>query len=884
MRWTARLTGARPRRTVSTTLRSDEAGSAMDANRWIRLEALFEGALEREESSRYDFLRRETSDDPTLLAEISAMLEAHDDGHALAVEAQLLRDSPADGPTRRRAIPESVGAYRLIEQIGHGGMGVVYRAERADGQYTQTVAIKFVRADFATADLVQRSRSERQILARLEHASIARLLDGAVAEDGSPYLVMEYVRGRPITEHCDDAHLTIDERLRLFQVVCHAVHYAHQNLVVHRDLKPSNILVTPDGQVKLLDFGIAKLMANDGEAATTTTALPLMTPDYASPEQVRGESITTSTDVYALGLLLYELLCGERAQRASSSSPTAIERSVCQVQPPSPSVAVAAGSPDDVSARTRARGAARVDQLQRKLRGDLDTIVDTALRKEPARRYASAEQLRADIERYLTGLPVLARPDTVGYRAAKFVRRHKLGVLAGIIVLASIVVGLAVATVALSRARQAERVALAEAATSTRVSEFLVELFRATNPEETRGDALTARALLDRGAARIRQGLDDEPVVRARLLATMASAYQALGLFDSAIALKEEELEIHRADSGEVSVAFGVALGDLSDLFGRRGEYERAAATANRAVTILERRPEASGEPLMQVLNELGMAHAQQGELEDARVALERSLEIGRRIHGGDHISFNGTLNNLAILHWQLGDPGSARALYARALALLEAEYGPDHPRVAHTLNNLALALSQAGELDSAAVLHRRVLAIREKALDPGHPDIAETLNNLGVVMLGKRDYAAARPMFERALVIRERALDPGHSYVASTLSNLGTTLVELEEYAAARPYLERALASLTRSVGPDHIMTSYPMLGLARIDRARGDLDAAERGIRRVIALREAVGPDHPDLAAALHELADLARERGRIAEAESLSRRAELIRTASR
>jgi serine/threonine-protein kinase len=855
----------------------------MDANRWQRLEALFVGAIERDESSRYEFLRRETADDPTLYAEIAAMLEAHGEERALELEHRLLRDAPDKGSVRGPRSGDLVGPYRLLEQIGHGGMGVVYRAERADGQYTQTVAIKFVRADFAIADLVQRSRAERQILARLEHPSIARLLDGAVADDGSPYLVMEYVRGRPITEHCDDLRLTIDDRLRLFQTVCQAVHYAHQNLVVHRDLKPSNILVTPDGQVKLLDFGIAKLIANEGEA-TTTTALPMMTPDYASPEQVKGESITTATDVYALGLLLYELLCGERAQHAENSSPTAIARSVCETQPTSPSAAVASGSPEEISARTRARGAQRVDQLQRKLRGDLDTIVDTALRKEPARRYASAEQLRADVERYLTGLPVLARPDSVGYRAAKFVRRHKLGVIGSVVVFVSIVVGLAGAMVGLSRAREAERVALAEAATSRRVSDFLVEMFRATNPEEARGDALTARALLDRGAARIRQGLDEEPIVRARLLSTMASAYQALGLFDSAIALKEEELEIHRRDSGEVSVAYAVALGDLSDLYARRGEYERAAETAQRAVSILERKDEAVEQPLMLALNELGMAQAQSGNFDSARTALERSLEIGRRIHGGDHISFAPTLNNLAILYWQLGEPRVSRGLYERTLALLEAEYGPEHPRVAHTLNNLALALSQAGEFDSAVAVHRRVLAIREKVLEPDHPDIAETLNNLGVVMLAKRDYSAARPLFERALAMRERRLGPDHSYVATSLSNLGTTLLELKQYDAARPYLQRALESITRSLGSDHIMTSYPLLGLARIDRARGDFAAAEQGIRRVIALREAVSETHPDLAAALHELAELARERGRVAEADSLSRRIESLRTASR
>ena len=859
----------------------------MDADRWQRLEALFVGALERDEPGRHSFLRRETIDDPTLYAEVAAMLAANGESRALAVESQLIRDTPVGSPfigRVDRAIPSAVGPYRLIEQIGHGGMGVVYRAERADGQYTQTVAVKLVRTDFASPDLVQRSRSERQILARLEHASIARLLDGAMAEDGSPYLVMEYVSGRPITEHCDAACLTIDERLRLFQIVCRAVHYAHQNLVVHRDLKPSNILVTADGQVKLLDFGIAKLIATDDDTATTRTLLPLMTPDYASPEQVRGESITTATDVYALGLLLYELLCGERAQRASGASPVAIERTVCQVQPPSPSVSIGTGSLERIAERVRSRGAARVEQLQKTIRGDLDTIVDAALRKEPARRYASAEQLAGDIERFLTGLPVLARPDTVRYRAAKFVRRNRTGVLAAAAIVLSIMAGLTVALVGLTRARQAERQAVAEAAAATTVSEFLVDLFRANDPGESRGEVVTARQLLDRGAARIGDGLDDQPAVQARLLGTMARAYESLGLFDPAIELRERELEIHRGRVGELSVEVGTTLGELSDLYGRRGEYARARDLAREAVELLEQVPAASGREMMNALNQLGMANGQLGDLQAARGALERSLAIGERTFGRDDPSFTGTLNNLAIVHWLQGDPAGARPLYARALAILEREHGTEHPAVAHTLNNLGLVQSQAGELDAAVATHRRALAVREKILAPDHPDIAETLNNLGVVMLSRRDFAGAKPLFERALDIRERALGADHSHVASTLNNLGTALLELGDHTTARPHLERALASLRRSVGPDHVMTSYPLLGLARIERARGNVTVAERDIRRVIAMREAVGAQHPDLAIALHELAELARDRGRTAEADSLQQRADLIRAASR
>jgi eukaryotic-like serine/threonine-protein kinase len=860
----------------------------MDANRWERLESLFVAALERDAPTRDAFLRGATADDPTLYAEVSAMLAATGESRALAVESVLLRDTPwgRSPGVAGVSVPASLGAYRLIEQIGRGGMGVVYRAERADGQYTRTVAIKLVRTDFASPDLPQRTRAERQILARLEHANIARLLDGGVTDDGSPYLVMEHVSGRPITEHCDAVCMGIEERLRLFQVVCRAVHYAHQNLVVHRDLKPSNILVTAGGDVKLLDFGIAKLLdpGDLDHGATTRTAM-LMTPDYASPEQVRGEPVTTATDVYALGLLLHELLSGARAQRTSGASPSAIERTVCEHEPAPPSVSIGTGTPEEVAFRVRARGATRPESLRRTLHGDLDTIVAMALRKEPARRYASAEQLAGDIDRYVGGLPVHAGQDTLRYRAGKFVRRNRPLMIAAAAVLVSLLTGAGLAVAGMMRARDAERRAIAEAAAATHVSEFLVDLFRANDPSEARGEALTARQLLDRGAARVGGQLDDQPHVRARLLGTMAQAYQSLGLFAPAVELRERELAIYRERAGDSSIQVGTTLGALSDLYGRRSEYDRARRTAREAVAILERTPAESGRAMMRVLNQLGMAAGRLGELDEARAALERSLAIGERVGGPNDPALTAALNNLAIVHWQQGDPSAAHPLYERALSILEREFGTDHPTVAHTLNNLGLVQSQAGKLDDAVVTHRRALAIREKVLDSLHPDIGETLNNLGVVMLNRKDFARATPLFERALTIREQRLGPNHSHVASTVNNLGTALLELGELDAAARHFQRALASLSQSVGPDHMMTSYPLFGLARIDRARGALASAEVGIRRVIAIREREGgPSHPELSAALHELAEVLRARGRRVEADSLQRRADVIRTAAR
>jgi eukaryotic-like serine/threonine-protein kinase len=856
-----------------------DAVGTMDATRWQRLEELFLAALECDDAKRRSLLEGAARDDPALAAEVEAMLAAHADPHRLALESHLLHDDEEDARAlaRQPGAGSELGPYRLVEEIGRGGMGVVYRAVRADGQYDQTVAVKLLRGGFVTPELVSRFRSERQILARLEHPAIARLLDGGVTADGLPYLVMEHVEGRPITAHCDAGRLTIDERLALFTVVCAAVNHAHRNLVVHRDLKPSNILVTADGAVKLLDFGIARLIDSAAVAGDTRTLQPVMTPEFASPEQLLGGPITTATDVYALGLLLYELLCGERAQRTGSASLAALQRSVIERHPQPPSEALVAADHALVAERVAARGLARADRLRRQLRGDLDTIVAKAIRKEPERRYASVEQLAGDIDRHRRRLPVHARPDTFAYRARRFVRRHALGFGAAAAVLVSMLAGLAIALSGLNRARSAERIALDEAAAATHVSDFLVDLFRATDPTEARGDTVTARQLLDRGAARVATQLEEQPVVRARLLRTMAQAYESLGLYDAALPLLEEEHRIHAGHAGPESPEVAAVLRSMSGVHGRRGDYDRARELADRAVAIQERAGE-SGD-LAAALNSLGSAHGRLGELAEAKRALERSLAVAERVLGVDHPSLAWTLNNLAIVHWQQGDAAAAGAIFARAIGILEQEHGAGHPLIAPLLNNQALAYSQAGQRDLAIATHTRVLGIREAVLAADHPDIGETLNNLGVVLLANREFGRARDHFERALAIRERSLGAGHEHVGSTLSNLGFAYLGLAEFDSAHSLFERSAVILEAVLGAGHAALSYPEFGLARVAEGRGDAVAAEQAFRRAIAIREARMPGHPDLADAFAGFATFLRGTGREAEADSVTARADAI-----
>ena len=854
-----------------------------DADRWQRLEELFSAALEQEPSQRAAFVAAEAPDDAGLRDEVLAMLAADDRTAGYGLEAWLAAQAGVLSATDLEG--SSIGPYRLLTRLGEGGMGQVYLAERADGQFQQTVALKLLRAGRDDPAWVGRFRTEREILARLEHPNVARLLDGGVSERGLPYLVMELVRGEPVTDHCDRLRLDVRGRLGLFQAICRAAQYAHQNLIVHRDLKPSNILVNDRGEVKLLDFGIAKILAPGeltGPAATYTAAL-VMTPAYASPEQLQGVPVTTSTDVYALGLLLYELLTGCRGQEIERLAPAELVRRISEVDPPLPSASAITGSagPQDAPQRADVRGGVSPERLGRLLRGDLDTIVMRAIHKDPARRYLSAEQLADDIERYLLGRPVRARPDTFGYRSRKFLARHRVGIAAATLALVALLAGLALATLGLVRARRAEALARSEAETARRVSDFLAGLFKINEPGEARGNAVTARELLDRGAARIEDELAADPAVRGKLLHAIGNAYGELGLYDPALLAHEKERAAQVAAHGQRHPEVANALIALASTHMAKGSYEKTRDLAQQALAIQEDAGGPETLELASTLSQLGLAHWYLGNLLEARRLLERSLAMKERLVGRDDPQLGGILNNVAILYWQEGNTAAARPLYERALAIFVKKHGENHPAVAHTLNNLALVYEQERNYPQARACHQRALKIRRQILAADHPDIAETLNNLGNVQRATGELQAARESFEAALAIRRHALGPDHPHVAATLNNLGITLASLGDPEAARPLLESSLAILTKALGPDHPQVCFPLAGLAELDHRAGDLAHAEDEFRRALAIGEkGLGKDHPELAEILRPYAALLRDLGRDQEAAALEGRLAVVR----
>ncbi|HUK13536.1 MAG TPA: serine/threonine-protein kinase [Thermoanaerobaculaceae bacterium] len=790
------------------------------------------------------------------------------------------------GAAVERPVERRIGAYRVLGELGHGGMGTVFLAARADDQYQKLVAIKTIRGIDGGGEALRHFRRERQILADLDHPNIARLLDGGTTDDGLPYLVMERVEGEPIDRYCDERKLSVRERLRLFLGVCAAVQFAHQNLVVHRDLKPSNILVDAQGVPKLLDFGIAKLIEPEAAGGTATLTSLAMTPQYASPEQVRGQAITTATDVYSLGVVLYELLTGHRPY--GRAAPTSLEflKAVCEEEAERPSAAVlraerrtlaggevATATPESVS-RTRE---GTPDRLRRQLRGELDTIVLTALRKEPQRRYRSVEALAEDVLRHLEGRPVAAHKATIPYRARKFVRRNALAV-GSAAVLFFLAIGFSIAATVQARrvARERDR-ANREAVTSQRVSDFLVNLFKISDPDESRGNSVTARELLDRSVREIEGGLQEEPAVKGTLLYTMGLVYDDLGLSRQALALAEEALAHLRETPRRDEAAIAAALVEVANIRCHLGQYQAAEPTFREALAIQERLYGPEHADVARTLDDLGLLYQDVAEFDRAEPLHRRALAMLERTTGPRSRDVATVLTNLANLASRRGRYGDAEALQRRALGIQEELLGPDHPEVCSELNNLATTEFYLENYDQAEALFRRVLALYGKTEGADHPDVGIALNNLGNVAQVRGEFRTAEDSFLRAVAIFAKAGEPEHPTALAALGNLATVYRDTGRYEEAASLQRRALEADRRALGPDHPSVAFDQHRLAVILSESGRTAEAEPlELHAVAVVERALGPDHPDLAALLMEVGDICRAGGKREEAERTYTRA--------
>ncbi len=700
-----------------------------------RLMEVLGEALDLPPEERSDFLAERCSDDSKLRREVERLLTMAGDTAGFLDQPARDRRRQADA-TRREAgdRPEAtrqIGAYRVVKMIFEGGMGIVYLAER-EGDFTKQVAIKVLRRELDNEALVRRFHGERQILARLEHPSIGRLLDGGSLADGQPYLVMEYVEGMPVDAYCTEHALGLKQRLGLFLEICSAVAYAHRNLIVHRDLKPANILVTAEGHAKLLDFGIAKLLdpADELLKDVTATAARPMTLRYASPEQILGDAVTTATDVWALGLLLCQLLAG-RLPFGHDDGPL----EVVQVPGKGPKLRLREAPPKPPS--RLAGGPA----LHRRLSGDLDAIVLRALARAPSDRYVSVERMAADVENYLGNRPVAARRGGWLYRAAKQVRRRPGMTLAAILIVVASVSSTALWRQAVAEQRRADRERAAAVRAQTRaerVSEFLKDLFKAADPNAAKGGRLMVREVLAAGRQRLAGGLEDEPELEAELAGTLGDVYREMGLWDEAIELLERAVELRRRLYPESDPRLAVALNDLASGLYYRQRYAEAEALLRESLE-LRRRFGAEPPQLARALNNLASALKQQGELDAAGELYEEALAIREAALGGTDPSVAASLYSLGSLRQDQGDPAAAEPLLRRSLEIYLAALGEDHTRVASVLSTLGRVLHARGENAAAADSLRRAVEIRRRLLGDDHPHVQRAEEALAAALADAR-------------------------------------------------------------------------------------------------------------------------------------------------
>jgi serine/threonine-protein kinase len=838
----------------------------LDPEQWRRARAVLDVVLDLPPDRRAAYLADACGADPALRRLVDELLAADAAADSFLAAPVVERAAPLAAEVTE-ALPEAapptpprvVGRYRLLSELGEGGMGSVYLARRDDGQFEHLVAIKLLKQGLHGADARRRFLQERQILARLQHPAIARLLDGGVTEDGVPFFVMERVEGRPITAYCDDRGLSIESRLRVFLQVCDAAQHAHRNLVVHRDLKPSNILVEDSGQVKLLDFGIAKLLAEgDDSAEPTRTTMRVMTPEYAAPEQLRGDPVTTATDVYALGVLLYELLAGQRPYRVARGSVAGLEPQILGREPARPSDRATSGLPG-IPAR----------EVRRRLRGDLDRIALQALQKDPELRYPSPEALATDIRRHLAGLPVAARGDALAYRARKFLGRHRLGTAAGALVVLSLLGGLAGTT---WQARRAD----AEAKKAEAVKDFLKSLLAASDPTRAQGRERTARQLLDDGARRIETDLKDQPEVQSEVARLIAASYQGLGEYGRAATLLRADLERHRRVGGPRSVAVAESLTQLGDALYDQGQLDAAGAAYEEALGIQraargERTPEVA-----ELLWDVAGVKRNRGELAAAEGLQRQALAIQIETRGEDSAEATNVRESLAITYSDGDRYREAEAMQGPVVAWREHHLGADHP---HTLNaryNHAVYLLALGRLAEAARIAEDVCARQRRVLGARHDRLAASLRLLARARDGAgRTEQALAPIAE-AVAIHRANLGPSDRDLAVDLAHEAVIEARAGRLTEGTDDARRAVAILEANpgIGPTQQANVRSAVGLALAEA--GSLEEADRQLMQAVASFRAARRRGVWFGRTLDVLGDVARRRGQTARAAELGEEA--------
>lgn len=848
----------------------------MDKNRWEKINQILDDVITYPENKRLAFVEQACGSDTELLKEVREMLASMEKFYGN--DDTLKEDLEKNDALFRMAMDEmkaeddiylagkTIGPWNLTELIGRGGMGSVYKARRKnEAGIQQAGALKIIHKSLITPSHTDRFRLEQQILSGLQHPNIANFIDSGITTDGIPYMVMEYVEGEPLLDYCDTHKLTISQRLDLFKTVCRTIQFAHKSLIVHRDLKTENILVTEDGHVKILDFGIAKLLdpnLYELSPVETQPGLRMLSLEYASPEQVAGKPVTTSTDVYSLGVLLYRLLGGVHPFEVNDHSFREVEKMVLEKEPSLPSQRFSNlqdGNRKKEIARNRSLDPSELTHL---LKGDLDAIANKALQKNPERRYDSAEVFTADIERHQQGLPISARPDTLGYRSTKFISRHRWAVTAAVLVLLSLGVGI-VAT--LWQAKQAEQ----NAEQAEQVSAFLLELIEGSDPTKSNDGSTTVRELLDQGYEKFRTELNDQPIVRARMLGMIGKVYDNLGLYDEALPALEESIEGFQQENDQSS-DYATALLQYANLQYRLGDSDKMESAAREAYQVNLHHFDEDAPENASILNTLAIALQDKGEREEATQIYRQIIKI-RRNDPDQQSNLAINLNNLAILLQEDGELDESEELYKEAIEVVKNKWGEEHPYMAYVLNGYAGIHEDRKDFKKAIDALTRALTIGRAVFPEEHPFIAVVLHNIGRDYEYAEDYETAVDYYQEALDLRRKSLPPDHIDIASSLDALGWVAIKTGQPTQAEPMLRQALAIRKQTYQENDWRVAQVESHLGRSLLQQGKMEEAKTLLEKSYpVLEDFFGPDHFHVQRTQEDLSEIYQQAGKPAPAQ--------------
>lgn len=798
-----------------------------------KIKLLFEKALNLNGAEREAFFNQLPEEEKKYVQEVKSLLKAYDsDNDFLEIKTDN-RNSHQISSNLHPLIGKHIGPYLIEKEIGIGGMGIVFAGKRDDGEFEQKVAVKIIKQGLSSNYLLKRFQNERQTLANLQHPNIAKLLDGGKTSEELPYLIMEYIDGIPITEYCEKNNLSIEKRLELFVTVCKAVQYAHQNLIIHRDIKPGNILVAQDGVPKLLDFGVAKLLSDDyaenNEEVLTKPGMWHLTPEYASPEQIKGINITTASDIYSLGVLLYKLLTGSEPYKIMNNSPSAISKIIAEEKITKPSEILLQNTKENVESDSRDERNYDTVVNYKQLKGDLDNIILKAMHKEPSQRYSSVQEFADDIERYLKDMPVIARADSMTYRFTKFVQRHKAGVV--LFILINLITFASISAIIYQGALAAKErdKAKVENQKYERVNDFLTRILSSVDPSEI-GRDVKVYDILEKAAKDAETELKGQPAVEASIKGTLGNTYVNLGEYEKGKPFLTEAYEINKNIYGEQSKETATSIHDLALYYDWIGEYKTADSLYTKSISIFKKVLTEPTKIYADALNNQAIVKMNFGENEEAEKLYLEAIETSKIVEGEQNRNVAVMMNNLAISYMDTGKLKEAEKYYKKSLKIIIKLLGKERPEVGSSYNNMASIFIKKEQFDSAQIYLQKSYELKYKLKGKDHPDVGLALCNLGVLEIHRKNFDKAEKYFLQGLEQYLKTYPEDHPLVGLGNYWLGRVYFNKKKYSLSENCYRNSLKITMAKMPEDYweIWRTKGELGICLVKS--GKLSEAEK------------------------------------------------------